>query len=58
MTLEVRLRPEAELDLAEAAFWYEGQQKGLGRQFLSEALALFSNSPYELADACFSTRLR
>jgi plasmid stabilization system protein ParE len=42
MTLEVRLRPEAELDLAEAAFWYEGQQKGLGRQFLSEALALFS----------------
>lgn len=42
MTLEVRLRPEVELDLADAAFWYEGQQKGLGRQFLTEALAVFS----------------
>ena len=42
MTLEVRLRPEAELDLADAAFWYEGQQSGLGRQFLGEALAVFS----------------
>ena len=40
--LEVRLRPEAELDLADAAFWYEGQQSGLGRQFLGEALAVFS----------------
>ena len=42
MMLEVRLRPEAELDLADAAFWYEGQQSGLGRQFLGEALAVFS----------------
>lgn len=42
MTLEVRLRPEAELDLADAAFWYETQQSGLGRQFLGEALAVFS----------------
>ena len=25
MTLELRLRPEAELDLAEAALWYEEQ---------------------------------
>lgn len=41
MTLEVRLRPEVELDLADAAFWYEGQQRGLGRQFLGEALEVF-----------------
>ena len=42
MTFEVRLRPEAELDLADAAFWYEAQQNGLGRQFLGEALAVFA----------------
>jgi plasmid stabilization system protein ParE len=42
MTLEVRLRPEAELDLADAAYWYEGQQQGLGRQFVDEVLAVFS----------------
>jgi len=42
MTLEVRLRPEVEIDLADAAFWYEEQQRGLGRQFLGEALAVFS----------------
>ena len=42
MTLELRLRPEAELELADAALWYEGQGLGLGHQFLDEALAAFS----------------
>ena len=42
MSLEVHLRPEAELDLADAAFWYEAQQSGLGHQFLGEALAVFA----------------
>ncbi len=42
MTLELRLRPEAELDLAEAALWYEEQGSGLGHQFLDEVLAVFS----------------
>ena len=42
MTLELRLRPEAELDLAEAALWYEEQGSGLGDQFLDEVLAVFS----------------
>jgi plasmid stabilization system protein ParE len=37
VTGEVRLRPEAEQDLVEAATWYEGNQPGLGRQFLDEA---------------------
>lgn len=36
MTGEVRLRPEAEQDLVEAATWYEGNQPGLGQQFLDE----------------------
>ncbi len=38
MTHEVRLRAEAEGDLAEAGSWYEEQQEGLGQQFLDEAL--------------------
>jgi plasmid stabilization system protein ParE len=42
VTVEVRLRPEAEQDLAEAARWYEEQQPGLGLDFLDEALATFS----------------
>ena len=42
MTLEVRLRPEAELDLADAALWYEEQRPGLGHQFLDEALSVLS----------------
>ena len=42
MTLEVRLRPEAEDDLAEAAIWYEEQQAGLGQRFLDAAAATVS----------------
>ena len=45
MTLELRLRPEAELDLAEAALWYEEQGSGLGHQFLDEVLAVFEVLP-------------
>jgi plasmid stabilization system protein ParE len=40
---EVRLRAEAEQDLADAAAWYEKQQSGLARQFLDEVLATLSN---------------
>lgn len=32
MTLEVRLRPEAGQDLADAAAWYEDQRQGLGHK--------------------------
>jgi plasmid stabilization system protein ParE len=42
MTMEVRLRPEAEHDLAESAAWYEQQRTGLGQEFLDAALATFS----------------
>lgn len=34
MTVEVRLRPEAEQDVAEAALWYEANEPGLGAQFV------------------------
>jgi plasmid stabilization system protein ParE len=41
VTFEVRFRHEAEQDMAEAALWYEQQQRGLGQDFLDEALAVF-----------------
>lgn len=47
MTVEVRLRPEAEQDLADAAAWYEKQLSGLGHQFLDEVLRTLSS----IADA-------
>ncbi len=36
MTWQVRVRPEAELDLWLAARWYEAQQPGLGTEYLRE----------------------
>ena len=41
MTFKVRIRPEAEQDMSEAASWYEKHQRGLGQEFLDEALAVF-----------------
>ena len=41
MRFDVRIRPEAEQDMAEAALWHEQQQRGLGQDFLDEALAVF-----------------
>ena len=43
MTLEVRLRPEAEQDLADAAAWYEEQRQGLGHELLDEVLTMLSS---------------
>jgi hypothetical protein len=43
VTLEVRLRPEAEQDLADAAAWYEAQRQGLGHEFLDEVLTMLSS---------------
>ena len=42
MTPELRLRPEAELDLVDASMWYQEQAPGLGHQFLDEVLSAFS----------------
>jgi len=40
MIKEIRLREEAEVDLSEAAIWYQQQQRGLGYEFLDEVLEL------------------
>jgi len=42
VTAEVRVRPEAARDLADAADWYEERQPGLGHRFLDEVAAAFS----------------
>jgi plasmid stabilization system protein ParE len=42
MTVEVRLRPEAERDLVDAAGCYEQQRAGLGQQFLDEIQTVLS----------------
>ncbi len=39
--MALRLRPEAREDLDAAARWYEGQENGLGRQFLAEVRLVF-----------------
>lgn len=41
MTYVVRLREEADLDIADAASWYEEQREGLGGKFLDELLHIF-----------------
>jgi len=42
MTIDLRLRPESEQDLADAAVWYEDQRDEMGNQFLDEVLSVFS----------------
>jgi plasmid stabilization system protein ParE len=39
VTVEVRLRPEAEQDVVEAALWYEEIESGLGAQFVDQVQA-------------------
>jgi len=40
----LRLRPEARDDLYAAARWYEAQEIGLGRQFLTDVRLVLSAS--------------
>lgn len=42
MTLPLRVRRRAELDLAEATAWYEARSEGLGEAFLRAARACFA----------------
>ncbi len=49
MIFEIRVRPEAENDIEEAAFWYESQIVGLGHDFInivSEAFEKISQQPH------------
>ena len=44
----VHFHPQAELEMLEAAVWYEGEQQGLGKRFLDlvrEAIASLSVNP-------------
>lgn len=48
MIFEVKIRPEAENDIEDAAFWYESQIDGLGHDFvsiISEAFEKLSRQP-------------
>ncbi len=37
----LRVRPEAEQDMFEAALWYEGERAGLGARFLDSVRRVF-----------------
>jgi toxin ParE1/3/4 len=39
---ELRVRPEAELDVFAAASWYEGERVGLGAAFLGRVRSVFA----------------
>lgn len=59
MIFEVRLRPEAEQDLAEAAAWYEEHKGGLGSDFLDEVLSTLTSvaeTPQMFPDVHRNTR--
>lgn len=43
MTYTIRLREEAEIDLEEAASWYESQRQGLGHDFLDTVLDMLGS---------------
>lgn len=49
MTHRIVIRIEAEVDITEAAIWYERQQAGLGHDFLAEvesAIASAAENPF------------
>ena len=59
MTLHIKIRIEAQADLADAARWYERHQSGLGAQFLDEFIAaahLVSEKPLAYPEIWRSTR--
>ena len=45
MKLSVRIREEAEVDLSDAAIWYEQQRAVLGQTFLDQALSVMASLP-------------
>ena len=49
MTYRIRIRPQAERDVHSTISWYEEQQPGLGRNFISELDAVYERlaaNPY------------
>jgi plasmid stabilization system protein ParE len=45
MRLPVRIREEADVDLSDAAIWYEQQRIGLGQEFLDQAQSVLDSLP-------------
>jgi len=45
MRLPVRIREEAEVDLSDAAIWYEQQRLGLGQEFLGQVQSVLDSLP-------------
>jgi hypothetical protein len=45
MSFRVLLRPEAEVDISDAATWYENQRGGLGGEFLEAVFQRLTGSP-------------
>ena len=43
MNWRVEFRPEVELDVAEAAAWYESRRSGLGKEFVEEVILAWSS---------------
>jgi hypothetical protein len=43
MKWRVEFRPEVELDMAEAAEWYESRQPGLGVEFIEEVVRVWDS---------------
>ena len=41
MNWRVEFAPEVEQDVAEAAYWYESRQAGLGAQFIEEIIRVW-----------------
>ena len=59
MNFTVNIRPDAEIDIEDAAIWYEKQGLGLGGDFLDEiqrTLATMSENPYMCPVAFRHTR--
>ena len=44
MATGVNVRPSAEADVREAAFWYEAKREGLGAEFTLELDALYDTA--------------
>lgn len=41
MSWQVKLRPEVERDVVEAAAWYDSKQAGLGEEFIGEIIRVW-----------------
>jgi plasmid stabilization system protein ParE len=53
------IRPEADAEVAEAARWYDSQERGLGREFLRSfraATALLRRNPFQYQKVTMESR--